>query len=411
LTILRTQHSFSYIANEQGEPDQPASPHGIHPHDKESAMAVTPTETAVVPGHTDVRRALERAVSGTGYPGAFAEIREGKRALFLSAGVADVASGRAPSPEDRFRVGSITKTITAALLLQLAGEYRLSLDDTVEKWLPGLVRGNGHDGNRITVRQLLGHTSGIFAYTLDEDLLERFWSPKLLEHRFDRWTPEELVKVAMAHPADFEPGTDWGYSNTNYVLAGMILERVTGQSYADVVDQRLARALKLKGTYAPGAETRLRGPHGCTYSRLMLPDPDAETHDVTELNPSYAFGVGEIVSTAGDLNTFLSALLGGRFLQPRQQEEMFTMTPVPDGKWLDGHSYGLGISSVTLPCGTTVYGHGGMITGTWSYMYGSRDGRRVVTQNVNGDWGMPPFEVFPEVLDAAFRPADGPVRR
>ncbi len=271
----------------------------------------------------------------------------------------------------------------------------------MEQWLPGLVQGNGHEGSRITIRQLLNHTSGIFAYTLDEQMLRKFWGPALLEHRFEKFTPEELVKIAVSHPADFAPGKDFGYSNTNFILAAMILERASGTSYADLVELRIAKPLKLTGTYAPGFETGLRGPHGRSYSRLMAEEADAPIHDVTDLSASYAFGVGEIVSTAGDLGCFLSALLSGRILPPVQLSEMLTMTPVPDGKWLDGYSYGLGISSVQLANGTTLYGHGGMISGTWSFLYGTADGARVVTQNVNADWGNP-LEVFTEVMDAAF---------
>ncbi|MFI7708455.1 serine hydrolase domain-containing protein [Nonomuraea sp. NPDC049480] len=359
----------------------------------------------IVPGQAEVQHLLEAAVTEQGYPGVIAEIRNGTRQWFGSAGVADTTTGLPRTPQEQFRVGSITKTFTATLILQLAAEYLLSLDDTVDKWLPGLVQGNGHDGGKTTIRQLLNHTSGIFAYTLDEGMLERYWTPKLLEHRFDQLTPEDLVKIAVSHPADFQPGQGWGYSNTNFVLAAMIIEKATGMSYADAVAYRIARPLKLTGTYAPGHEIGFRGPHARSYSKLMLPDADAPAHDVTELSPSYAFGVGELISTAADLNTFLGALLKGWLLPSAQQSEMFTMTPVPDGKWLDGYSYGLGISSVTLPCGVTVYGHGGMITGTWSYLYGTRDGKRVVTQNVNGDWGVPPAGLFLDVLDAAFRPA------
>jgi D-alanyl-D-alanine carboxypeptidase len=358
----------------------------------------------IVPGQAEVQGLLERAVAEQGYPGMIAEIRDGARQWFGAAGMADTATGRERAAHDQFRVGSITKTFTATLVLQLAAEYKLSLDDTVEQWLPGLVQGNGHDGANITIRQLLNHTSGIFAYTLDEGMLERYWTPALLEHRFDKLTPEDLVKIAVSHPADFQPGQDWGYSNTNSVLAAMIVEKAAGMSYADAIEYRIARPLKLTGTYAPGGETGFRGPHTCAYSKLMLPDADAPVHDVTELSPSYAFGVGELISTAANLNTFLGALLKGWLLPPAQQNEMFTMTPVPDGKWLDGYSYGLGISSVELPCGTTVYGHGGMITGTWSYLYGTRDGKRVSVQNVNGDWGVPPAGLFTDVLDAAFNP-------
>lgn len=153
-----------------------------------NTQATTPADL-IVPGQAEVQRLLETAVIEQGYPGAITEIRNGTQQWFGSAGVADTATGRPRTPQEQFRVGSITKTFTATLVLQLAAEYRLSLDDAVEKWLPGLVQGNGHDGGKITIRQLLNHTSGIFAYTLDEGMLGRYWTPKLLEHRFDKLTP------------------------------------------------------------------------------------------------------------------------------------------------------------------------------------------------------------------------------
>ncbi|MGJ6966772.1 serine hydrolase domain-containing protein [Streptosporangium sp. G11] len=237
-----------------------------------NTRAITPANP-IVPGQAEVQRLLEAAVIEQGYPGAITEIRNGTQRWFGSAGVADTATGRPRTPQERFRVGSITKTFTATLVLQLAAEYRLSLDDTVEKWLPGLVQGNGHDGGEVTIRQLLNHTSGIFAYTLDEGMLERYWTPKLLEHRFDKPTPEDLVKIAVSYPADFQPGQGWGYSNTNFVLAAMIIEKAAGMSYADAVAYRIARPLKLAGTYAPGGETGFRGPTRAATPSSCCPTP------------------------------------------------------------------------------------------------------------------------------------------
>jgi D-alanyl-D-alanine carboxypeptidase len=110
-------------------------------------------------------------------------------------------------------------------VLQLAADGELSLDDTVERWLPGVVHGSGHDGNKITIRHLLNQTSGIFNYVLDPEAVSRYVGLGFLEHRYDRYRPEQLVATAMSHPPAFEPGTNWGYSNTNFVLAGMIIEK------------------------------------------------------------------------------------------------------------------------------------------------------------------------------------------
>ncbi len=185
--------------------------------------------------------------------------RDGGRRWFGSAGTAELGTGRTRQAEEQFRVGSITKTFTATVILQLAAEYVLSLEDTVEKWLPGLIRGKGHDGNRITIRHLLSHRSGLFAFTLDADMVRRYSSPELLAHRFDRWTPEELVKTSL------------------------------------------------------------------------------------------------------------------------------------------------------VPCGTTAFGHGGMITGNWSYLYGTRDGGKVAVMYVNGDWNCPPLDLFPEIVAAALTSASSPL--
>ncbi|MFI9366530.1 serine hydrolase domain-containing protein [Kitasatospora sp. NPDC053057] len=352
-----------------------------------------------------VKQVMDRAVTEQGFPGMVAEVRDGARRHFTAAGTAELGTARQRLAEEQIRVGSITKTFTATIVLQLAAEYVLGLDDTVEKWLPGLIRGNGHDGNTITIRHLLGHRSGLFAFTLDEDMLRRYASPEMLGHRFDRWTPEELVKISLAHKPDFAPGEGFAYSNTNFVLAGLIIEKATGMSYADVLELRILRPLKLTSTYPAGKETVFRGPHTHSYSRLTVQESDAPVYDVTELDATYGFATGELISTTGDLTAFLGELLGGRLLPPAQLDEMLTMTPVPDGVWLDGYSYGLGLSSFELPCGTTVFGHGGMITGNWSYLYGTRDGSRVAAMNVNGDWNCPPLDLFPEVLDTMFRPA------
>ena len=364
------------------------------------APGASPVATA--PSHAEVQRVLHRAVTEGGQVGILAEVRNRHGRWVGSAGVADTRTGRKRLLQDRFRVGSITKTFTATVILQLAAEHKLSLDDTVEKWLPGLVRGNGHDGSRITIRHLLNMTSGIFNYAMDEKALSWIVGPAFLGHRFDRYRPEQLVRIAMSHPPTFEPGTSWGYSNTNACLAGMIIERVTGRTLADEITHRITRPLDLAGTYLPGdKETSIRGPHGRHYSKLNLPDANAKIYDVTELNPSGGWAAGGMISTVEDLNRFFSALLRGRLLPAAQQREMFTM--VPTQAWIPSTTYGLGISSVKLSCGVTVWGMGGAINGSWSYTYGTRDGRRMVATSVNGDWNNP-IAVFTEVLQAEFCP-------
>lgn len=355
------------------------------------------------PDHPGVQQALDRAVTGTGLPGILATVREGDDQWFGTAGVADTRTGRKRLPQERFRIGSITKTFTATVVLQLEAEGKLSLDDTVEKWLPGLVRGNGHDGRLITIKQLLNMTSGTFNHFLAKEVQDRVAGPAFLKHRFDRYRPQQLVKIAMSHAPDFKPGQDWTYSNTGYVIAAMIIEKATRKTYAEQVSQRIIQPLGLTGTRVPGdKEVRIRGPHARHYSALFSPEPKPTIHDVTELNPSLGWAAGNMVSTAADLDRFFTALLEGRLLHEAQQRKMFATNPVPKGKWIPNTTYGLGMSSVKLSCGATVWGMGGALQGSWSYAYGTRDATRMLIQNVNGDWKDPIDTVFTPVLEAEF---------
>lgn len=203
-------------------------------------------------GHAPTRQALEAAVHD-GVPGVTARAVDRHGTWSATAGVGDLRTGAPRSTADRYRVGSITKTFISTVLLQLEAEGRLSLDDTVDTWLPGVVRGNGNDGTGITVRQLLNHTSGIFNYTADDGFGATYFTRDgFLRHRYDTLTPEQLVAVALSHKPDFAPGTSWNYSNTNYVLVSMVIEKVTGRSYASQIRDRIIKPLGLHATSLPG---------------------------------------------------------------------------------------------------------------------------------------------------------------
>lgn len=370
---------------------------GVHMADDTSATGVT------LEGDTAVRQVLDAAVREGGVPGILAEIRDGGGQWYGTAGAADTDTGRPRGHGDRFRIGSITKTFTATVLLRLVAEGRLTLEDTVERWLPGMVTGNGHDGSAVTVRRLLDHTSGIHSHTNDQPALSRQAS----------YTPGELVAIALSHPADFPAGTGWAYSNTNYVLAGLIVERVTGRGLAEEIADRLVRPLSLTGTSLPlGADPDLPAPHARHYTRLFSPDPGAPVHDATELETSPYWAAGGMISTVSDLTRFLAALLGGELLGPEQQREMLTMVPTAD--WLPRASYGLGLSRLVLPSGVPVWGMGGALFGSWSYVYGTRDGSRVVAANINADWVRgrweDPVGLFTDLLEAGLGPAAGGVQ-
>ncbi|WP_037897087.1 serine hydrolase domain-containing protein [Streptomyces sp. NRRL S-920] len=286
-------------------------------------------------------------------------------------------TGPAPTRADHFRVGSITKTFIATVVLQLAAEHRLSLSDPVERHLPGLVRGPGADGRRITLRALLTHTSGLADFTA---VTHGTPPPPPPPPRGGPHppppprpppppvTPIRAVRTALARPAS--PKGRWAYSNTNYVLLGMVIEQVTGHTYATEAERRVLGPLRLTGTSFPGARTTLPSPHGRAYTR------DGE--DVTRLDPRVAGAAGEVISTLADLNRFYASLLTGRLLPAPFLREMLN-TRTAHGR------YGMGLYPYKLPCGTTVWGHNGHIAGSYVRTAATRDGRRVLTFRVNTD--------------------------
>ncbi|MEU1948949.1 serine hydrolase domain-containing protein [Streptomyces sp. NPDC020125] len=340
-------------------------------------LAASTGPAAAKPRQTDPLQQRVDAVHDTGAVGVLAEVTSPDGHDSARAGTAKVGTGRPMQRNGGFRIGSATKTFTATVVLQLVGEGRMSLEDTVEQWLPGVVQGNDNDGSRITVRQLLQHTSGI------HDVLPEIPALNSAEgyraERFRTYTPEELVASAMNHRPNFPPGEGWSYSNTNYLLAAMIIHEVTGRSWAQEVNDRIIRPLGLRNTSTPGASPSIPGPHAHSYAAFS-------THtsiDVTALNPSMAAGSGSIISTTHDLNRFYTALLGGRLLAPAQLDEMTTTTPAPEL----GVRYGLGLGEIPLSCGGSYFGHPGELLGYHTWGGATRDGTRTAVVYVTSDGG------------------------
>jgi D-alanyl-D-alanine carboxypeptidase len=272
---------------------------------------------------------------------------------------------------DEFRMASNTKTFVATIGLQLVAEHRLALSDSVEKWLPGQIP----NGRAITVRMLLNHTSGLYNYTED---------PRVLADLNRRWTPTELLALATAHKPTFAPGTSWSYSNTGYLALGLVLEKVTGQCLADLLQQRIATPLHLRHTYLATALTPWRGRHASGYEKAstlgQIPPGVPVRHgfaDGTDLGiAADAWAAGAVVSTAPEMARFQEALLGGRLLPAAQLRQMTTTVPVDKAFRAAGvQGYGLGLISYHTPCGT-VWGHGGDVPGYASIDYTDRTGRR-----------------------------------
>jgi D-alanyl-D-alanine carboxypeptidase len=287
-----------------------------------------------------------------------ARVDDGRHVTRVEVGAARLEPRRPIRTTDQVRVGSITKTMVATVALQLVGEGRLRLSDTVERWLPGLVPG----GDGITVRMLLNHTSGIYNYTDDPEFF-----PTVLADPYRYWSPRELVAVATAHPPLFEPGTSWTYSNTNYIVAGLLLEKATGTPIQALLHQRVVEPLQLKNTYF-ATSGRFRGPYAHGYAPPSI--SGAGYVDVSAWPPSWAWAAGAMVSNAPDLARFYTALMSGRLLKPRLLQEMTTTVDAGQGV-----RYGLGLFVQTTPCGE-VWGHSGGIPGYISFAYTDRRGTR-----------------------------------
>jgi D-alanyl-D-alanine carboxypeptidase len=305
-------------------------------------------------------------VVDAGSPGALVLVDDGSSRREKASGFA-VLKGHVPlEAHDRFRVGSITKTFVAVVVLQLVGEHRLALGDTFERWVPGLVP----DGGRITVRQLLAHTSGLADYADDRDFVRR-----TVAQPRRRWKPRELVAVALAEGPVARPGERFAYASTNYVLLGMVVERATGTSLRRQLGRRIFAPLGLRDTsFASDIRNSRRYAHGYAPSEHDgIVGSLATARDRSTVNTSWAWAAGSIVSTASDLSRFLGSLLQGRLLPPHL---LALMRPA------HGSRYGLGLAAFRTPCGTAI-GHTGALLGTVSAAWSSPDGRRRVVAMSN----------------------------
>ena len=304
-----------------------------------------------------LQRAANQLVAD-GVPGVIIMTRRGQRVSSVVAGLADKATGQLMQPQDRVHIGSITKTFVATVVLQLAAERRLWLDDSVQKLLPGVIAGHGYDPARVTVRQLLQQTSGIRDY-LDNPVFQTVQGLR------ETWQPQQLVDIALRLGP---PVHGWLYSNTNYILLGMIIQKVTGQSPVTEISHRILAPLGLRDTSFPLTSTQIPSPYAHGYYGIL---------DVTNVvNPSSAWTAGAMISTVGDVARFYRTLLTERLLPPAQQRELLATIPVDDSGELFAEHYGLGIYSVQLSCGTA-WGHdGGWPGGFKTIAYTSRGGSR-----------------------------------
>ncbi|WP_045321053.1 serine hydrolase domain-containing protein [Streptomyces sp. NRRL F-4428] len=312
------------------------------------------------------------AVRDAGVYGVFSAARDGRERFDGAAGIADLSTGRPVRADLRHRVGSVTKTFTAVAVLQQNARGRIDLDRPVGDYVPDLLP--GERGRKVTVRMLLNHTSGIEDYVADAfPSLREDTTASLDDHRFRTIRPTELIGYGTARPQRFEPGTDWSYSNTNYVLLGEILRKVTGQDPERLITKDVIRRAGLRDTYFPGTDPHIRGSHARMYESFYgLIDPP---RDYSVYNMTWAGTAGALVSTPQDLNAFYRTLLTGDLLPRRQLDQMRTTVEVKDETGAVALRYGLGIYSVDTPCGPA-WGHDGGVFGAGTTALSRPDGTR-----------------------------------
>ncbi|MFB8085935.1 serine hydrolase domain-containing protein [Streptomyces sp. NPDC055992] len=335
---------------------------------------------AATPDHLSQLQRDADGLRDDGVTGVSVRLETPHRVRTVRSGVNDLSTGQPVATDGYLRIGSTTKTFVATVLLQLAGEGRLSLDDTVDTWLPGLVRGYGNDGHRVVLRQLLQHTSGLPDYI--GDVVPDLSAAGYRVNRWTTYTSRQRVALAMKHPPSFAPGLGWEYSNTNYVLAGMVIKAVTGHSWEYEVRARILRPLRLTRTLTPGNRPFLPGPHARNYQQF---EPGGAMTDTTVAYlPFDADADGSMISTAADTNRFYTALVQGRLLAPAQLAEMQRTVEVPaDRGFPPGTRDGLGLFWTPLACGGGYWGHSGDGFGYLLWPATTPNGRTIVTVSLH----------------------------
>lgn len=336
---------------------------------------------APAPDAATFQATIDQVRATVGFPGAVVGVwGPGGSSWVGATGTAGGGSDRAPTGADHTRVGSLTKTMTATLLLQLLQEGRLSLDDPIGKYVDGIPNENA------TLLQLADMTSGIPVYTAQPTFL-----PTIVADPARGWTPDELLGYIKDVKPDAGPGTAWQYNNTNYLLLGMVIEKVTGQPIADVFKERIFDPLGMTDTSFPGPTTELPSPYleGVTAQG----QPAGTSVDSTHWNPSFAFTAGEVISTFDDLKKWADALFSGDgILDPATQQLRLDSTvdvPLTNG-------YGIGIGNMG-----GWWGHSGQIFGYTTSVFHSYDLDTTIVIVTNSDVPQPGTDAAPVVAAPA----------
>ncbi|MDH6224693.1 serine hydrolase domain-containing protein [Streptomyces sp. MJP52] len=336
-----------------------------------AAAAPRPLASCVTLAPGPDAASLCAAVSGLPDDGATAaQVRVGGEGAWLgTAGVRDLGSGAPAVRHARFRAGSTSKVVTASMVLQLAAEGRIGLDRPVQRYLPGLFPA---EFEPMTVRQLLNHTSGLRPGASFGDTTEEMW-----EHRFDTLTPQEVVAGSIAAGPGTAPGEVQRYSNIHYVVLGLMIEEVTGDTFAHQAEVRIFRPLGMKDSYFPvDGDPRVRGPHNRGYERI-----DGRLTDVTEWNMTDRFAAGDLISSTADLETLVVSLFRGEVVPQPYLDQMFQVPRVDDEDGRDA-TIGLGLERFEIN-GQEVWGKTGSRPGYHTVVAATRDLSRTVAYSVN----------------------------
>jgi D-alanyl-D-alanine carboxypeptidase len=318
----------------------------------------------------DLDAALKKSFKESDAPGVVAGVQTSEYTWVRALGVADRATREPMTPEVHHRIGSVTKTFTATLLLQAADEGLLSLDDTIDQYVKGVP-----NGEKITLRQMSDMTSGIASYTEDDQWVKE-WSSDPTRV----WAPQELARIGIKESPLFDPGTEWFYSNTNYVLLGLLLEKVTGKPIGQLYQKEIIEPLDLEETSFPNKDSALPEPYDHGYT-LQGKSSGEKPIDSTHWSPSEAWTAGEMISTVDDLLVYGRALGTGKGLLPPEQQSERLDSFVSDVPPLKGDlAYGIGLGK-----DHGWIGHNGEIPGYNTYLFYHPDLDAVVAVEVNSD--------------------------
>jgi len=301
---------------------------------EDSAANTTTARDAEQASEDDLNAALEKSFEESGAPGVVAAVQTPEYTWVGTLGVADLTSEEPMTPDVHHRIGSVTKTFTVSLLLQVPADGLLSLDDTIDQYVDGVP-----NGDSITLRQMANMTSGIASYTFNEQ-----WQDALFSDPERIWRPEELAQVGIADSPAFDPGTEFQYSNTNTVLLGLVLQQVTGKPIGNLYREGIIEPLGLKDTSFPNADPSLLEPHAQGYT--LQGQDDGEPLNATNWNPSWGWTAGGMISTVDDLLVYGRALGTGEGLLPSEQQaerlNSFLSDDLPPNT--ADRAYGLGLA-------------------------------------------------------------------